>query len=320
MTEEACVSIKADQSWKVAAGDAGIVAGQPCEVRAGLGEGGTRVIGDVLTPAFADRALAALLPDGVEGVRYGQHFARTADGSLRPLPRQMAFQATPADEGATPWYRCTMAQVPENVSKMDYAPWTPTLEAIKAAAEAAAGCTWNLAHIICYRNEKDSMGFHRDTFLDFRPGSSIGVVSLGAEREVVMRRKRETGQRDADVHHIDLTHNTLMLLDEETNAKWTHGVQKKRQNQVEGARVAIVFRERTTYRSSDGHIFGPRCEHQTFAEALAAEVEECASPELAAVKQEKRAKATERIHRMCELKNIKEWDGEGMAAFLRGEE
>lgn len=151
------------------------------------------------------------------------------------------------------------------------------------------------------------MGFHSDTFLDLRPGSKIGVVSLGAAREMVMQKKVGGGEQ-----RLELTHNSLMLLDEQTNAKWRHGIQKKRA-QVDGPRVAIVFRESTTFRSEDGCIFGARCEHATLEEARAAR-EHASSPE----EEVKAAAKQERINRMCELKNVREWDGEAMAKFLSG--
>lgn len=43
-----------------------------------------------------------------------------------------------------------MAQVPSNVSRMDYAPFSPTIAAIREAAQARSGQTWNSCHIIYY--------------------------------------------------------------------------------------------------------------------------------------------------------------------------
>lgn len=283
-----------------------------------LCEGGTRVLGDLLTDVEADVAFNALLPGSGrgEGINYKQCFAFRSDKSLCNLPRAMAFHATPGEDGTTPWYRCTMAQVPQNVAMMSYQPWTPTLQKIKDAAEAAAEETWNLAHVICYRDEKDSMGFHSDTFLDLSPGSKIGVVSLGASREMVMKYKGKHHKRKRKDQTVTLRHNSLVLLDEVSNAKWTHGIRKKRRQEVAGPRVAIVFRNSTTFRSPQGHVFGPRCEFGSLAEAVAYESQ--AKDDTLA--QEKHEQAVERLHLMCRLKNIKEWDGEAMAAFLREEQ
>ena len=50
--------------------------------------------------------------------------------------------------------------------------------------EQKTGETWNLAHIIYYRDGDDSMGMHSDTMLDLAPGSKIAVVSFGTTQQL----------------------------------------------------------------------------------------------------------------------------------------
>eukprot|EP01060_Flectonema_neradi_P022401 TRINITY_DN30654_c0_g1_i1.p2 TRINITY_DN30654_c0_g1~~TRINITY_DN30654_c0_g1_i1.p2 ORF type:complete len:293 (+),score=66.31 TRINITY_DN30654_c0_g1_i1:49-927(+) len=272
----------------------------------GMCKGGTKVLKNVFeSEARSAEAFNALLPGGSDGLPYDQFHARTESGGLYPLPRKMAFQATPISDDFTLWYRCTMAQVEENVKKMKYHPWSQTVEEIKEAAEKASGQKWNLAHIIYYENEKDSMGCHSDTFLDLADGSTVGVVSLGSEREMVLHRKDEVKRGDdnpADHVKVKLPNNSLLVLDEETNARWVHGIQKV--NASKGPRIAIVFRNSVTFRLSNGVTFGDRCVYKTVEEAL-----ENANPS-------NDASCAKRVERMCELKNHEVWNGPAMHQFI----
>ena len=268
----------------------------------GMGEGNTKVLANILeSESEAQKAFNALMPGGSDGVQYDQYHAKTSTGGLHRLPRKMAFQATPVADGVTLWYRCTMAQVPENIKKMTYHPWSETVNNIKKAAEKRTGLQWNLAHIIYYENESDSMGFHSDTFLDLTEGSTVGVVSLGSEREMVMHKKDEVKETDNDpTDHSKtiLPHNSLLILDEITNSKWVHGIHKIRP--TTGPRIAIVFRNSGTCRLSNGITFGQRCCYKTMEEAI-----ENAHPE-------ENEAIIKRVDRMCELKNHNVWDGIAM--------
>ncbi len=85
-----------------------------------------------------------------------------------------------------------------------------------------------LAH---YRNERDSVAFHRDRELRWLDDTVIGVLSLGARRPWLMRPL--TGRRaEADdmTGVIDLApaSGDLLVLGGATQARWLHAVPKGR--------------------------------------------------------------------------------------------
>ena len=211
-----------------------------------------QVIENVLPKEETECAFNLLRPEGGE-VRYGQYYALTNDHSLVRLPRLMAFQASLNDCGDFPWYRCTMSSVPQN--KIVYQQWTPTVEKIKAATEKLTGDTWNLAHIIYYKDGDESMGMHSDTMLDLAPGSKIAVVSLGNTRQIdLIKKYRSTIDGPKEIK-LDLPGNSLFLLDEDTNKHYVHGIRKQKKNQVQD-RVAIVFRNVVTFKAHNGDLYG----------------------------------------------------------------
>lgn len=146
-----------------------------------------------------------------------------------------------------------MSSVPQN--KINYVPWTPTVQKIKDLIEQRTGETWNLAHIIYYKDGDDSMGMHSDTMLDLAPGSTIAVASFGTTRELDLLKKHESTSDGPAQMKFDLLSNSLFLLDEETNKHYVHGIKKKRKNEVED-RIAIVFRNVTTFKCNNGEFYG----------------------------------------------------------------
>jgi hypothetical protein len=212
----------------------------------------TQIIENLLSVDEANSALNSLRPEGGE-IQYGQYYALTDDHSLVRLPRLMAFQASVNSSGDLPWYRCTMSSVPQN--KIDYIPWTPTVQKIKKLIEEATGETWNLAHIIYYKDGEESMGMHSDTMLDLAPGSKIAVVSFGSTRQLDLIKKQASTSDGPSEIKLDLPDNSLFLLDEETNKHYVHGIKKKKKNQVED-RVAIVFRHVVTFKAQNGKLYG----------------------------------------------------------------
>jgi hypothetical protein len=223
-----------------------------------------QVIENVLPVEEAESAMMALRPDGGE-IEYGQYYALTDNNALVRLPRLMAFQASANPSGDFPWYRCTMSSVPQN--KIVYQPWTSTIERIKTLIEKMTGDTWNLAHIIYYKDGDESMGMHSDTILDLAAGSKIAVFSLGSTRQLDLLKKNKSTLDGAQEMKLDLPGNSLFLLDEETNRHYVHGIRKQKKNQVED-RVAIVFRHVLTYKANDGTFYGNGSVYATKEEIL----------------------------------------------------
>ena len=131
-----------------------------------------------------------------------------------------------------------------------------------------------------YRSGADFISEHSDKTIDVVPGSKIVNVSIGAQRVMTLRTKKDVlggvPHPDADdagsvmgkrlVQRIPLPHNSMFVMGLETNAKWMHGVHTdKRVPTVKNAaelfnnqeRISLTFRQIGTFLTADQtHIYG----------------------------------------------------------------
>ena len=114
-------------------------------------------------------------------------------------------------------------------------PFTDLQLAIRAAVEAATGCTFNSVLLNYYRDGRDSMGMHSDDETELGPAPAIASVSFGAERVFVLRHKG-TGER----LRLNLTDGSLLLMAGSLQQHWSHGINKTAKPL--GARVNLTFR------------------------------------------------------------------------------
>jgi alkylated DNA repair dioxygenase AlkB len=114
-------------------------------------------------------------------------------------------------------------------------PFTPLLETIRQAAEAATGHRYNSVLLNYYRDGKDSMGMHSDDEPELGPEPAIASVSFGATRPFVLRHKR-TGQ----TIKLDLDDGSLLFMGGKLQQHWLHGINKSAR--LLGPRVNLTFR------------------------------------------------------------------------------
>ena len=62
--------------------------------------------------------------------------------------------------------------------------WTPEIMAIKAAIEKVCNTKFELCFLNGYENSKDQLGWHSDDSPEMDDEKPIGIVTLGAEREI----------------------------------------------------------------------------------------------------------------------------------------
>ena len=115
-------------------------------------------------------------------------------------------------------------------------PFTPLLEAIRLAAEAATGRSYNSVLLNYYRNGQDSMGMHSDDEPELGPEPAIASVSFGATRPFILRHKssRETLR-------LPLNDGSLLFMAGGMQANWMHGINKTAK--PIGPRVNLTFRK-----------------------------------------------------------------------------
>jgi len=133
-----------------------------------------------------------------------------------------------------------------------------------------------------YRDGNDYISEHSDKTLDIARGSKIVNVSLGAQRTMILRMKKDPPQQPhseesrlkssevastpeepgtrRDMQRIPMPHNSMFVLGLETNKKWLHGIrQDKRAANIKspvelaynGERISLTFRHIATCLSSN---------------------------------------------------------------------
>ncbi|QGZ40503.1 alkylated DNA repair dioxygenase AlkB [Pseudoduganella flava] len=114
-------------------------------------------------------------------------------------------------------------------------PFTPLQLAIKQAVEAATGRRFNSVLLNCYRDERDSMGFHSDDERELGREPAIASVTFGATRTFILKHKTLP-----KTLKLDLTDGSLLLMAGTLQQHWRHGINKE--TKPRGVRVNLTFR------------------------------------------------------------------------------
>ncbi|KAI1821482.1 hypothetical protein F4861DRAFT_532917 [Xylaria intraflava] len=185
------------------------------------------------------------------------------------VPRLVAVQGQVEADGSKPIYRHPADESPPLL------PFTPAVDEISRAVEAKLQHPLNHVLIQFYRDGNDYISEHSDKTLDIIRDSFIANVSLGAERTMTLRTKRQPKDASAHLTKTDaepdptpadghkrsiqrarLPHNSLFQMGLATNMRWMHAIrQDKRlareksaaELAYEGARISLTFRRIGTF-------------------------------------------------------------------------
>ncbi|MEJ2138666.1 MAG: alpha-ketoglutarate-dependent dioxygenase AlkB [Gammaproteobacteria bacterium] len=116
-------------------------------------------------------------------------------------------------------------------------PWLDELIDIREQIEAACDNPFNSVLANLYRDGSDSMGWHADDEPELGNQPVIASLSLGAERDFVMR------CRDDEIvnkQYIKLQHGSLLLMAGDTQRYWQHSLPKRRK--ISEPRINLTFR------------------------------------------------------------------------------
>jgi alkylated DNA repair dioxygenase AlkB len=119
--------------------------------------------------------------------------------------------------------------------RLEPSAFTPLLQQIRAAVEAASGRRFNSVLLNYYRDGRDSMGMHSDNEAELGPEPAIASVSVGAARTFVLQH-RATKERI----RISLTDGSMLLMAGSLQQNWLHGITKT--SRSVGPRVNLTFR------------------------------------------------------------------------------
>jgi alkylated DNA repair dioxygenase AlkB len=172
---------------------------------------------------WSREAAATLFERLLEDTSWEQHELRLF-GRLVKAPRLSAWYGDP---GATYAY-----------SGVRLAPreWTAPLLAVKSTVETLCDHTFNSVLLNCYRHGDDSMGWHSDDEPELGRDPVIASVSLGAQRVLRLRHKRER----ALTHRLLLPDASVLLMQGATQSCWQHSLPKTRS--LCGQRINLTFR------------------------------------------------------------------------------
>ncbi|EFY96329.1 2OG-Fe(II) oxygenase and isochorismatase domain protein [Metarhizium robertsii] len=222
----------------------------------GLCEGDTDIIDNVLHEDLAKDAFEKLRDE----VQWQRMLHQGGE-----VPRLVAVQGEVSNDGSMPVYRHPSDESPPLL------PFSPTVLAIKSETEKYLGHELNHVLIQFYRDGKDYISEHSDKTVDVVKGSYIANVSLGAERTMVFRTKRQgkdpsrddassPGDTRRQSQRARLPHNSLCRMGLKTNMKWLHSIRQDKRAEREktpaelafkGGRISLTFRQIGTFLDKD---------------------------------------------------------------------
>lgn len=173
---------------------------------------------------FGPHEASALLKELRESVAWRQDVIRFF-GKEHKLPR---LQQWHGDEGLT----YTWSGI-----KMSPEPWSPLLLKIKEQVEKASGAKFNTVLLNLYRDGNDTVSWHTDDEAELGPQPVIASLSLGAERDFLLK---HNNCEDLGNIKVLLPHGSLLIMAGSTQSCWKHAL--PRRQRVTGERINLTFR------------------------------------------------------------------------------
>ncbi|KAK0501052.1 hypothetical protein EDD18DRAFT_1307503 [Armillaria luteobubalina] len=226
-----------------------------------IGSGDTYIVENLLADDLVDTAFERLKRE----VHWHTMFHRGGE-----VPRLVAVEGAIENDGNIPIYRHPADESPP------LHPFTPTVSLIAQAVSKVVNHPANHVLIQHYRSGNDYISEHSDKTIDVVRGSSIVNVSIGAQRVMFLRRKKDLSPTRY-AQRIPLPHNSVFVMGLNTNREWLHGIHRdnrpvKTKSDVEtafgGERISLTFRHIGTYLTSDSSlIYGQGAVGKTREEA-----------------------------------------------------
>lgn len=175
-------------------------------------------------PAFLPLDEADRFFEGLwRGLEWSRHFVHIA-GRRIPSPRLSA------------WYGVEGARYRYSGQTYEPLPMVPLLARLRRVVEETVGSPFNSVLANAYRDGSDSMGWHSDDEKELGRQPVIASVSLGATRRFRMKHRSAR----IDPIELDLTHGSLLVMDEDTQTNWRHAIPKTKREV--GPRLNLTFR------------------------------------------------------------------------------
>lgn len=114
-------------------------------------------------------------------------------------------------------------------------PWTTEILSIKSKIEPIADTEFNSVLLNLYRDGNDSISWHTDAEKELGLNPVIASVNFGATRKFQLRHIKTKEKLE-----IELTHGSLLIMQNELQHYWQHQVPKT--SKPVGERINLTFR------------------------------------------------------------------------------
>ena len=114
-------------------------------------------------------------------------------------------------------------------------PWTETLLELKARVEQAANESFNSCLLNLYHSGDEGMAWHSDAEKDLKRNSTIGSLSLGAERKFSFKHKQSK-----ETVSLILQNGSLLVMKGSTQTHWLHRLPPTKK--ISEPRINLTFR------------------------------------------------------------------------------
>lgn len=138
----------------------------------------------------------------------------------------------------TAWYGDSMEFNESENNNKKTNPWTPELFSLKEKIEKEFGYRFNGVLLNLYRNNNDSVAWHRDKESKYGKRPVIASVSLGQTRNFDFRKMDHHQSK----YSLPLTHGSLLIMKGNLQEYWEHRIAKSITPMKE--RINLTFRFR----------------------------------------------------------------------------
>ncbi|QIY83889.1 MULTISPECIES: alpha-ketoglutarate-dependent dioxygenase AlkB family protein [Chryseobacterium group] len=169
-----------------------------------------------------------------EADRLKDHLFETAPWEQRT---QKMYDKTVITPRLTAWYgddKKSSESADNNASSTN--PWTPELLALKERIEQEFGYKFNGVLLNLYRDQNDSVAWHRDKESRYGKRPVIASISLGQTRNFDFRKKDHHQSK----YSLPLPNGSLLIMKGDLQERWEHRIAKSIVPMKE--RINLTFR------------------------------------------------------------------------------
>jgi alkylated DNA repair dioxygenase AlkB len=136
----------------------------------------------------------------------------------------------------TAWYGDTKSYDSADNNTIKRNEWTPELFSLKERIEKEFGYQFNGVLLNLYRNNNDSVAWHRDKESRYGKRPVIASISLGQTRNFDFRKKDHHQSK----YSLPLPHGSLLIMKGDLQENWEHRIAKSNTPMKE--RINLTFR------------------------------------------------------------------------------